>query len=224
MKIERTDAINLFMALDVPTAYRWSLEKIQEKIDAHGGIKRFLYSDHFIEDEKLARLLSEILTAQLDGISITVIADICLREDTLWWPSSLQVKAKPRPVPPPPKRPDRDVASYAERKADWAQRPVKISRKGPGIMTVVLRELLHAGKIQEPVSKSTILAILALEFPERDQKGMMTNLNNLIPGRLREHYSIAVNRVKDRHGRTKYWLTPDQVPQIKKPKKKKQCL
>lgn len=113
-------------------------------------------------------------------------------------------------------RPDRTTA-YSARQASWSNSPVRRNTARRGVMNVVIRELENATE-QTPLTKEYLLKLLVAEFPERDVDGMTTNLNNLIPTRLKEHYGITVSRKKVGTKKFGYWIdrterSPADIPE-----------
>lgn len=113
-----------------------------------------------------------------------------------------------------PGRPPAD-APYAKKRAFWASNPITITKQGPGVMRTVIKELkaagkgVESGKTPKPVTKKDVFEVLKLEFPDRSPEKMWTNLNNIIPCRLREHYSIHVWRQKTVGGEMGYYIVGD---------------
>lgn len=124
-----------------------------------------------------------------------------------------------------PGRPPAD-STYAEKREFWAANPIRMTQQGPGVMRTVYEELVAAGKgvtfekgvvggrKPKPMTKKDLHEALKIAFPDRDPAKMWVNLNNIIPCRLREHYSIHVWRQRTTDGETGYYIVGDgKTPQ-----------
>jgi hypothetical protein len=110
-------------------------------------------------------------------------------------------------------------APYAEWLEYRRKHPLTITDRGPGVMRTIVDELKRAGKGANPkgITKKEMLEILKLRFPDRDPLKMDTNLNNIIPGRLRREYGLLVWRRKTDDGQVAYYLYGDgRTPQATK--------
>lgn len=119
------------------------------------------------------------------------------------------VAKKPAAKKAPAGRIPQSKVSYAEWAAQFQKKPMAITPRGPGVMRAVVEELKAAGKAKKVLTKAELLDILKARFPDRDQLKMLTNLNNLIPGRLKRFYGIHVWKGKTDKGETGYFIQGD---------------
>lgn len=189
MEIERTAAIQMFVELGYYGAPQWSLERLQAKIDDPRELVRFLH------DESPPQLL--FLAATQEREAIVVVEDLT--------PIAEQPK-KAHKVKQPRRRP---VGTYAEQIQSWQESPIDTPQEG--IAAAVIEVLRAAGRTKRPVTRREIHESLTEQFPERDERGMETNVKNLVPTRLKRHYNIQVQRVRlpNTHGQMGYWIEPD---------------
>lgn len=147
-----------------------------------------------------------------------------VKVETKSTPAPQQKPAKAKPAPQPakgkPGRPSRDALPVPRENVVYqangrpvlgspmwafreyfAKHPLKVSDRGPGVMRAVIDELKKAGKAgpggtPAPLTKDELLAALAKRFGDRPAEKLRTNMNNLVPSRLRDEYRIHV------------WVTP----------------
>lgn len=198
VSITRAAAASLFVKLGAFTAYTWNVSRLESEINKY--YPEYNSERHSLEGDERATD-AVVRAARSVQARVTVLDG------------------------PEPKGPERRTGGarnfrmgrpsrstpYAARQYSWKINPVRRIANRSGVMNTVIRELERATG-EKPVTKEYLLKILKAEFPDRDPKGMSTNLNNLIPTRLREHYAITVRkrRLPDADGRRVYgyWIDP----------------
>lgn len=195
MRISRREAVSVFSLWGVWTSPGWSPEKLAFKLNDPRGLERYFESPEPYPDGPALALALALVAARARGEDVEVYDD-----GEKWAPRPSPGARQSRLGRPGLSRP------YAERVADWAARPVRLSKRH-SIVQVVIRELRRATEAS-PVTRDELLGVLRHEFPERDPRGMASNLHNLVPVRLREHYGLVVRRVLRPGLPVAYWLPP----------------
>jgi hypothetical protein len=117
-------------------------------------------------------------------------------------------------------RPDRSK-NYQGYKEFVKKHPLKITGRGPGIMRTVVKLLEKAGEKEKPVTKKAIMTVLVTKFKDRDPEKMKVNLNNLLPGRLRDIYHVDVRKEKLPRGGTGWYVKGHYLPEAEPQGRKK---
>lgn len=199
MKIERSDAVDLFIALGIYTAPEWKNARFEREL---GYPKRMaLYAEGL---DPLPPMYLKVTAAYARKEVIVVVPDGVARPK----PKKPQAP-KPATTRPPE---GNGSAGYAARLADYKVRPRLLRRVASTLVSVVVDELIRAGKAQDPVTKPQLMETLQFKFPDRARKGMKTTLDNLLGTKLRMYYQIPVKSCQTGFCHKGYWVDEAELP------------
>lgn len=199
MKIERSDVVDLFVALGIYTAPEWKNERFEREL---GYPKRMaLYAEGL---DPLPPMYLKVTAAYARKEVIVVVPDGVARP-------------KPKKVKPPRSattRPPEGNGSvgYAAQLADYKVRPRRKSRGANTLVSVIVEELIRSGRAQNPVTKPQIMETLRFKFPDRPERGMKITLDNLLGTKLRVYYQIPVKSCQTGFAHKGYWVDEAELP------------
>lgn len=243
MQVNKDEVAGVFACLGV-TGYLGTADQLTLKLNVKGGIATYRKKGHQFTDPKAAALFQTIDDAQEKGALFRVVDGPAPKPAKVKLPKTKVVPAKASPVAKPaPKRtggkPGRPKPAPAEERVKkkewfypdgrprhgvaplWVWREYRVEH--PAVMTAtsnaraVFDALAKAGagKVPKPLTKADLLAVLKEKCPTRDAKKMETNLNNLIPTRLRNVYRIFVWSAPTASGKGYYVVGDGRTPQPK---------
>lgn len=204
MKVKNSVICELLVALGVDTAKTWGAGKTIARITGPYGFSKYVPDDWptmDLSDDHKALIKKLLAQQEKEGTKLEIEDDKAPVRQRDRHPVK---PATPRQVYPPgwAKWPNKKRMAY------WAKhpRPLPVA----GVASVVIRELVRAGlpKRPRPVTKRYLLEVLREEFPERDDVGMQTNVNNLVPSRLRDVYGLIIERVLQPGGELGFYVLP----------------
>lgn len=194
VQVKRGEMIRLFVALGVDTATDWDDTRLVQKVES--GMAKFREADAPL-DADLDALFNEVVAAQGTGDTVEIVADDAEPGATADEPAPAKKRGRAKPAA---KKPARKKAASADKKVTWGYRDDPLPVPTEGVMAFVVAQLKKAGLGKEKegapagIHKNRLIELMAKKFPERTPEKMMTNLNNLVPGRLYREYHVYAIR------------------------------
>lgn len=214
MTVTQAAVADLLVALGVDTAAEWTPEQCEARINAPGGIARFMPEPPPPLDDARSTLYAALAAYQGLGRVRAVGVSASPAPDTavvVSRPNRGRHDPKP-PKPPRPKAPAErqpypegfSAWTQVEKERYWKAHPRPVPAKG--IAAAVIAELRRAGAGPAPrfVGKAELLALIRALCPDRDPVKLETNLNGLVPSRLRNAYGLEVEVGKAIDGKRGY--------------------
>lgn len=198
MQVRQTMLVALLKELGLETADRWDAVQTERQVNGAGGLARFVPAPRPTLTPVSAELLDAILAHQGGGRlprPLKVLAETAVAAQTV------KPGKKPTRRPPPLRGTEQGRKPYPKGFAGWPMtKKEKYWRENPrpvpatGIAAAVVLELGRLGKLKRAtyISKQQLVDLLAEKFPDRRRESMIGNLNNMLPGRLRDTYGLKV--------------------------------
>lgn len=203
LTVKQSAVVSLLVSLGVDTAAKWPVAKLK-KVLTGGGVEQFLPDPLPELSDDQAALLAQL--RETDGAELDIEGD--------GPPARKPRKKKPKKKPQTqaageePKEYPKGFASWPDAKkvAYWKNNPRPIPPDG--LARAAYDQLVAAGRGRHPrpISKAGLLLALAHTFKGRDQQKMANNLNNLVPGRMRDVYGQNVQKKKLEDGSYGYYI------------------
>lgn len=190
MKVSRSELIELFAELGVPTAQGWSEEKLRKRVAQLPDIEsRPKSSEMKTLHSNLLELLEENLPVNITGFD---------EADT----------EKPARAAKPAKATKTSKASSEKNghatkaeKNGHAVKEKKTSKRGTGVCATIIATLQAASEAK-PVTKQQILTVLAKKFPEREPQRMKRTIAGIRTW-IRDEKGLPVKMSEDKKG---FWI------------------
>ena len=210
MTVTQTELAALLQALGVDTAAEWTPEQMEARLNAPGGVARFMPEAAPPLPEPQAALYAALAAYQGVGrvrpvavaASPSPATAVVVRRPKGRRPAKRPLRGAEAGRPENP--PGFQQWTQVQKERYWKEHPRPAPEKG--IAAVVIAELRRAGAGPAPrfVGKAELLKMVAALCPDRDPLKLEGNLHNLVPTRLRNVYGLAVEVGKAPDGRRGY--------------------
>jgi len=169
VKINRSAAVSLLVALGAAMAGKWTAAKLLGKLKK---IDELVDEDTKLEKDD-ATTLKLLTKANEAGDDIDIEDDVPAEDEK----PAKKEKAKAKPAKDKPAK---------KAKED----------KGPGVIASIV-EFLKEATAKNPIDKKTILAKLVERFPERGEDAMKSTINIQVPSRLSKDKGLNIKKNED---------------------------
>ncbi len=174
MKVSRSELIELFAELGVPTAQGWGEIKLRKRLSQLPDIESRPKTQEMKDlHSNLLELLEEDAEIKITGFEEAAVEETEVKEK------------QTRPAKAHTEKNGRSAKNgKVGRGKTSAEKPAVVAGKHPGIWRAIV-DVLRKGSEEKPVTKAQILAVLVKKFPDRDPNGMkrtIAGLRTKLPG------------------------------------------
>lgn len=197
MKVQKADAVKLFVALGFKAAVKWDDKKLTTQLNNMEAI---------VEEEGMDGVQNNAEQKKL----LTTICKKLKNEEEI----ELEVGKVKAAKPADEDEEGAETGGEGGDEEDGEKKKGKKAKKekgpkAPGVISSII-EFLGKASAKKPLSKSDLADKLAERFPDKEKTSMASTINVQVPNRIRKDKGIEVS--KNENG---YWIDPSELSKLK---------